>query len=150
MALPFNSSRKARRIWLRQSADRPLQQPPVMSRQKAAKLYAVDMDPVGVPFLPEFTQHAGLRQAQRNLSSQDLDMVLLYGETLSCAGAVFFHLRRKDVTCDDTAQLRAERLVGVTVVLDPTQQWVVTVYRNRRRGLWRLKRKPRRNMRPVK
>ncbi|MCZ7670688.1 MAG: DUF4258 domain-containing protein [Chloroflexi bacterium] len=44
------------------------------------------------------TLHVQQRMAQRNISMDDLDFVLLYGEVFHRAGAVHVHLRRCDIS----------------------------------------------------
>ena len=90
-----------------------------------------------------YTSHAQHRLPQRNLTADQVEYVIIQGTAFHCAGAVIIHLRRKDVWEFDRVPLEAERLIGTTVVLDPSQAYVLTVYRNRQEGMRRLKHKPR-------
>ncbi len=85
------------------------------------------------------THHAEWRMAQRNLSLDDILLVLDYGERFYRAGAIFFYLRK----CDIPDELLREygRLEGTTVVISREMPRVLTVYRNRQKGLRRVKRK---------
>jgi len=78
--------------------------------------------------------------AQRNLSEEEISYVLLHGQAWHKAGAVITHLRRKDIPQADRGR---QELIGATVVIEPdNRQTVLTVYRNRRAGLGKIKRKP--------
>lgn len=89
------------------------------------------------------TGHADQRMAQRNLSIDDVDYVLLYGETWHKAGAVIIHLRLKDIPPGDLVHERYRKLVGTTVVMARDgERTVLTVYRNSNSGLRHIKRKP--------
>ncbi len=89
------------------------------------------------------TAHAEYRKAQRNLSDQDINYVLLYGQIFHKAGAVITHLREKDIPKADQADQRRQKLTGVTVVMTTEgERKVLTIYRNRRFGLQHIKRKP--------
>lgn len=145
MALSMNSPRKFRRIWQypRDSRDEFSSHHPMGRPTKPAPIQD-SLSPRAR--LPQWTQHAEQRAIQRNLPDEALEVVLLYGETLHRAGAVIYFLRRRDVMSDDAARSSSGRWIGATVILDSTQQRVLTVYRNRR-GLRRLKRKPDRDMR---
>jgi hypothetical protein len=89
-----------------------------------------------------YTSHAQWRLPQRNLAPWQVEYVLMHGTVFHCAGAVIVFLRRKDVRAFDCAPLKAESLIGTTVVLDPGQVHVLTAYRNRHDGMRRLKHKP--------
>jgi hypothetical protein len=86
-----------------------------------------------------FTHHAEWRMAQRNLCLEDILFVLDHGERLYRAGAIFFYLRK----CDIPKDLRRKfgRLEGTTVVMSREMPLVLTVYRNRQKGLRHVKRK---------
>lgn len=98
------------------------------------------------PWAEALTHHAEWRMAQRNLSLEDILIVLDYGERLYRAGAVFFFLRK----CDIPKELRRKfgRLEGTTVVMSRETPLVLTVYRNRQKGLRHVKRKSARSHPP--
>lgn len=85
------------------------------------------------------TLHVQQRMAQRNISSEDLDFVLQYGESYHRAGALHVHLRR----CDIPQRWRQQfsRLEGTTAVLNREGTAVITVHRNRQQGPRRIKKK---------
>lgn len=87
------------------------------------------------------TSHALKRAAQRNLNQEDLEYVLQYGSRLHKAGACFYYLAGKDIPQPDRREDELTRLEGTTVVLDPTQQMIVTVYRNREKGFRSIRKK---------
>ncbi|QRN84296.1 DUF4258 domain-containing protein [Chloroflexota bacterium] len=81
------------------------------------------------------TIHATKRAAQRNLSKADLEYVIRHGTRVHKAGACFYFLGGKDIPPEDRKDAELARLEGTTVVLDPGQKAIVTVYRNRTSGL---------------
>jgi len=87
------------------------------------------------------TIHATKRVAQRNLSKDDLEYVLHHGTKCHKAGACFYFLAGKDIPAEDRKDNEIARLEGTTLVLDPGQTTIVTVYRNREKGLKRIRRK---------
>lgn len=95
-------------------------------------------------YVPSF--HAGKRMAQRNLSLEDIDFVLDHGQRLHKAGAVFFFLGKCDIP--EIWRRRFERLEGTMLVMSNETNTLITVYRNRQKGLRRAKRKANRSSRP--
>ncbi|HID54526.1 MAG TPA: DUF4258 domain-containing protein [Anaerolineae bacterium] len=89
------------------------------------------------------TDHARQRMARRNVSKQQLSFILEHGEETHCAGARLVHLRRKDIPEPLRRVDKFARLEGVTVVLSSDSPTVMTVWRNRRHGLRRIRDKPR-------
>jgi hypothetical protein len=81
------------------------------------------------------TIHATKRAAQRNLAKADLEYVMQHGTQYHKAGACFYFLGGKDIPPEDRKNAEIARLEGTTVVLDPGQNTIVTVYRNRSTGL---------------
>lgn len=94
-------------------------------------------------YVPSY--HAGKRMAQRNLSLEDIDFVLDHGQRLHKAGAVFFFLGKCDIP--DVWRRRFERLEGTMLVLSNESNTLITVYRNRQKGLRHVKRKADRSSR---
>ena len=87
--------------------------------------------------LPEMiscTAHARRRQAQRNISDEDLQFVLMYGRRHRCAGVTHVFLARRDIPGEKATYQRFARLEGTTLLVDsvPDETIVITVYRNRR------------------
>lgn len=95
--------------------------------------------------VPQITQHASRRMAQRNVSDQDIHFILRYGQKLHRAGCIIFFLRQRDIPPDKQADKAFTRLEGTAVVINRRFSRILTVYRNRRRGLQNIKQKPRRS-----
>jgi hypothetical protein len=91
-------------------------------------------------YIPSF--HAEKRMAQRNVSFEDVVFVLENGRKLHKAGAVFYFLRKCDIP---DLEPEFSRLEGTTVVLSRETATIITVYRNRKKGLRRVKRKTERS-----
>lgn len=91
------------------------------------------------------SQHALLRMSQRNLSLADIKFILQYGQLHYRAGAVIVFLRDKDIPKNKRNSDDYIRLQGATVVLSRDEPQIVTVYRNRERGLKRIRCKPERS-----
>ena len=87
----------------------------------------------------DLSSHALARCVQRRISLADIDVVMGYGTDIHNGGALFSFLRRKDIPGDIGPETQS-RLEGLTVVMDPSGENVITVYRNRR-GLRDVKRK---------
>ena len=80
--------------------------------------------------------------AQRNLSDEEVAVVLLYGQIWHKAGAVISYLRQKDLPQAAQSDQRWQQLIGAIVVTTTDERIVLTAYRNRRSGLRKIKRKP--------
>ncbi len=89
------------------------------------------------------TTHAELRMAQRNVSLEDIRLVLRYGKYFHRAGALIVYLRAKDIPTKRRHDKRVSQLEGTTVVLSRSDPIILTVYRNREHGLRNIKHKPR-------
>lgn len=87
------------------------------------------------------TAHAVTRAAQRNLSPEDIDYVLEHGKKIRRGGACFFYLGEKDIKPEDQGEDDIARLEGTILVLDPKMQAILTVYRNREKGLKEIRKK---------
>jgi len=87
------------------------------------------------------TAHASTRAAQRNLSPEDIDYVLEHGKKIHRGGACFFYLGEKDIKPEDRREDDIARLEGTILVLDPRMKAIVTVYRNREKGLKEIRKK---------
>ena len=80
------------------------------------------------------TVHALNRQAQRNLSDDDVRFVLAHGRRVHNAGALHVFLGGRDIPADKTLAQRYGRLEGTVLVLNcAAGEWtLITAYRNRR------------------
>ena len=94
------------------------------------------------------TYHAQIRQAQRNLSYDDVSFVLRYGQYLRCAGVLHVFLGRRNIPSDQDAYRQYAHLEGTILVLDDTYEapTLITVYRNRQ-GLKSIRSKAKYNRR---
>ncbi len=97
------------------------------------------------------THHVQLRQAQRNISDQDVAFVLHFGRRIHNAGALHVFLGRRDLPADRRLRRRFERLVGTVLVLcdDGETSVLVTAYRNRN-ALRELRRKQKYDRRSIR
>ena len=91
--------------------------------------------------MKSMTAHAIRRASQRNLTQGDIAYVLKHGSKLYRAGACFYYLGGKDIPAKDKREDSIARLEGTTLVLDSDQETIVTVYRNRERGLKDIRKK---------
>jgi len=92
--------------------------------------------------LTRFNPHSAWRAAQRNLSPEEVEYVKTYGRRFHRAGALIYYLRKRDVPEWDQADDRRMRLAGTAVILTKDGRTVITVWRNLKSGLKRIKRKP--------
>jgi hypothetical protein len=90
--------------------------------------------------------HARVRQAQRNLSAQDIDFVATHGWPVHSGGALHVFLRRRDIPSDKSIYRRFARLEGTTLVIRQEGEVAVliTAYRNRN-GLKAIRTKAKHN-----
>ena len=74
-----------------------------------------------------------MRQAQRNLSAQDIDFVAAHGRRFHNGGALHVFLRRRDIPRDKSIYQQFARLEGTILVIreDDTRSVLITAYRNR-------------------
>lgn len=80
------------------------------------------------------TKHAVLRQAQRNLTEQDIEFVYEHGRFIRSAGTLHVFLGRRDIPNDKHLHQRFGRLEGTTLVMDDGGRLpvLITTYRDRR------------------
>jgi hypothetical protein len=91
--------------------------------------------------MKSMTAHAIKRAAQRNINSDDIVYVLKHGSKLHKAGACFYYLGGKDIPPTDRQEDEVSRLEGTTLVLDPEEKIIMTIYRNREKGLKEIRKK---------
>ncbi len=89
------------------------------------------------------SNHAQIRAAQRCLPNGAIEYILEHGQVYHRAGAVFYFLRDCDIPTQDQGYEQIVRLAGTAVVVSKDQQTIITVWRNRRKGLKQIKRKSR-------
>lgn len=90
----------------------------------------------------QFTTHSVQRSAQRGLTAPQIMYVLLHGQRFHRAGAMIYYLRRRDVPACDRKNDVWMHLAGTAVVLATDGCTVITVWRNQKNGLQRIRRKP--------
>jgi hypothetical protein len=83
------------------------------------------------------SKHAEMRMAQRNLTPEEIEVVLQHGRVEYRTGAKFFFLAKRNLPQAETRDL--ERLVGATVIT--AQNVILTVYRDRN-AISSIRRKP--------
>lgn len=81
-----------------------------------------------------YSAHALNRQAQRNLTFDDVQFVLQHGRQVHSAGALHIFLGGRDIPADRALERRYGRLEGTILVLhlSADEPIIVTTYRNRR------------------
>lgn len=90
------------------------------------------------------THHARKRMAQRNLSERDVEYVLKHGCREFRGGVEFRYLRKRDIPLQDQPEFT--RLEGTAVVVATQDESdVITVWRNRKDGLRRIRHKAKKN-----
>lgn len=90
-----------------------------------------------------YTHHAIKRMAQRNVSEKQVAFILTHGYAVHRAGAVLVSLRDKDIPKKLRADDQFARLAGTTVVLSREEPIILTVWRNRDKGLQHIRQKSR-------
>jgi hypothetical protein len=80
-----------------------------------------------------YTNHVRERQAQRNLTTQELEFVMFYGRRYYRAGVVHIFLGRRDIPQDRVTYKKFAHLEGTIVLYERegTTITVVTAYRDR-------------------
>ncbi len=87
------------------------------------------------------TAHAQLRMAQRNLKLSHIDYVLKYGRRSRGPTVTHYFLGRRDIPLKDRVDSDIARLEGTALVVDPSGQVLITVWRNRQCGASKIRHK---------
>ena len=91
------------------------------------------MDEYDRPRHTVLTDHAITRASQRNMSLEDIELVIAYGDRSYRAGVIFCFLARKCLPEELRHDDQITRLIGTTVVLcSKDTHVVITLYRNER------------------
>ena len=77
------------------------------------------------------SNHSHIRVQQRAVSVDAIEIARQHGRRIHTGGAVFCFLGRRDIP-DYLPAAQRERLEGLTLVLSPDDETVITAYRNRR------------------
>jgi hypothetical protein len=89
------------------------------------------------------TTHAISRSQQRGLTKDAIEYILHTGKPLRRSGVIFFYLRDCDIPEGDKKYDFIARLAGTAVVVAKENNSVITVWRDRDKGLKHIKQKPR-------
>ncbi|MEN3039641.1 MAG: hypothetical protein ABDI07_10955 [Candidatus Kryptonium sp.] len=87
----------------------------------------------------KFTHHAFKRIGMRRIEQNLIDIALRYGIRIYRAGVKFIFVRRKDIPNDLPSKI-AEKVNGLVLVLNPIDDTIITVYKNKN-ALKEIKRK---------
>ena len=88
------------------------------------------------------SMHVRNRASQRGLPPGAIDYVIDHGTTFHRSGVIFYYLRKCDIPEQDLVYEQITRLEGTAVVVSKDKQQIITVWRNRDKGLKHIKRKP--------
>lgn len=86
------------------------------------------------------SQHALIRASQRNISNEDMQIVLTYGQRLHNGGAILYFLGQRDIPEELKSDDRIMKLEGTTLVISKDGTCLITLYKNKD-GLKKLKKK---------
>ena len=89
----------------------------------------------------KLTSHAVKRASQRGINLWDMQMAHKYGKRMYRTGVMFIFLRRKDLP--SSIYNCSRKLDGITLLVCPKEDTVITVYRNKQ-ALQQIKRKGKR------
>ncbi|HEX2911033.1 MAG TPA: DUF4258 domain-containing protein [Chloroflexia bacterium] len=92
-------------------------------------------------FQHTLSNHAQMRSCQRKFSQTEIAYVLQHGRVIRRTGIRFCFLAARDVPPADRRLPWVERLVGTTILLNPTEEQVITLYKNAN-ALRDIKKKP--------
>lgn len=87
----------------------------------------------------QYTSHSAFRAAQRGLSKEEIEYVLQFGSCYHRGGALIYYLRRQDIPLADVRKDWITSLVGTALIFSRDGSSLMTVWRNRRCGLKRIR-----------
>lgn len=90
----------------------------------------------------QHTVHSRQRAAQRGLSEKEIEYVFQFGSRFHREGALIYYLRNQDVPPCDRRKDWPMQLVGTALIVDRDGRTLLTTWRNRRRGLKIIRKKP--------
>jgi hypothetical protein len=76
------------------------------------------------------TSHAVRRAQQRAICREDIETVVANGTRVHNGGALFVFMGWRDIPVGVAPALR-DRLEGITIVMDPVSEDIITAYRNK-------------------
>lgn len=86
-----------------------------------------------------FSYHAIVRAEQRGVNNKDIDYVLEYAKPQQQGKAIIYYLRHRDIPAND--QRTQERLAGTALIVSASEPLIITVWRNRKSGSHKIRRK---------
>ena len=89
---------------------------------------------------PVLSRHASIRASQRKFSQTEIEYVLQNGRVMRRTGICFYFLAVRDVPIADRHLAWVQHLVGTTILLDASQEHIITLYKNKT-ALREIKRK---------
>lgn len=80
------------------------------------------------------SNHARLRQAQRNLKDDEVAFIMRHGRRIRSGGVLHIFLGRRNIPADRETFQKYHHLEGATLVISDASETpvLITVYRNRR------------------
>jgi len=78
----------------------------------------------------KFTNHALKRMGMRRVNMELIELALEFGIKIHNGGAKFVFVRRKDIPDEIPAKI-AEKIEGLVIILNPVDDTIITVYKNR-------------------
>lgn len=78
----------------------------------------------------KFTSHALKRMGMRRFNSALIELALKYGTKVYNGAAKFVFVRKKDIPKDMPSSI-AEKIEGLVIIMNPVNDTIITVYKNR-------------------
>jgi len=86
-----------------------------------------------VAFDPKITAHSIARMCQRRIPDWQIELALRFGKRIYARGSLYYFVGRRQVDKMEKQGYRGvEKLEGLTLVLDPHDKVLLTVFKNRR------------------
>ncbi|NWJ47048.1 MAG: DUF4258 domain-containing protein [Chloroflexi bacterium] len=111
-----------------------------MKRKKSRIAFAKQVELMEIGY--RLSRHAWERMQQRNLSQEEIYYAIKYGQLLRRNGLYFHFLAEKDIPTADCTQPWIKRIIGLVVLVDPQDKYIITAYRHCK-GLREIKKLPR-------
>jgi len=80
----------------------------------------------------KFSEHALKRISQRGISLEFIRIALENGTEIYRNGVLLIFLRKKDIPKEDVNPSVAEKLEGLTIVINTKKNIVITAYKNQK------------------
>jgi hypothetical protein len=89
------------------------------------------------------TIHATKRSAQRNIPIDSVDYIIDHSKPVYRSGVIFYYLRDRDIPARDWLYPQIARLAGTAVILSQDRKTIITLWRDRKKGMKYIRRKKR-------